>query len=184
MPHHEDPTGRVRTRRTRPAAPVAVMLTGVALASFLAACASATPASTPVAAQTDGQSAAQADSQSKGVMHTIPPLKPGVLGPSPAPTAKNQPLTADQASLQQLWAGVTSGPSGTPTNRAAGEIPQSFTDFADAIAKRCAPILTADQTSTLATLRQTVTTTAASAGTDLGPSITAYVDAATKDCMN
>ncbi|MHA7985063.1 hypothetical protein ACX9R5_04580 [Rathayibacter sp. CAU 1779] len=164
-------------------APFPAVLTAVALASLLTACSSPTP-SRPAAARSDGQSAAQADSQSKGVMHTVPPLKPGVLDPSPAPTAGNQPLTADQASLQQLWAAVTSGPGSTASDRAAGDIPQTFTDFADAIQKRCAPILTADQASALSALRQTVTTTAATAGTDLGPSITAYVDDATKDCMN
>ncbi|MFF2050942.1 hypothetical protein ACFVU2_05015 [Leifsonia sp. NPDC058194] len=109
--------------------------------------------------------------------------------PDPTPSAhpEGSTISEQEAPLSQLWATVDSslrdaGGYADPS-RAAGRVPQDIGDFASAIATRCTPQLSAEQAARLDSLWSDVTGTAASAGADLTPTVSAYVDQATSLCL-
>lgn len=119
--------------------------------------------------------------------HSIPTTTNRAPDPSPSPQSNGSTVSAQDAPLSQLWAMVDSSlrrnGGYADASRPAGTTPQDVADFASAIATRCTPQLTAEQSAHLDTLWADVTATAASAGADLTPTVTAYVDQATALCM-
>jgi len=119
--------------------------------------------------------------------HSIPTTTNRAPDPSLSPQPNGSAVSAQDAPLAQLWALVDSGLRNNggyaDAARPAGTTPQDVADFASAIATRCTPQLTAEQSAHLDALWSDVTAAAASAGTDLTPTVTAYVDQATALCM-
>ncbi|MBB2967626.1 hypothetical protein [Leifsonia aquatica] len=119
--------------------------------------------------------------------HSIPTTSNRAPDPSLSPQPNDSAVSAQDAPLSQLWALVDSGLRSNggyaDASRPAGTTPQDVADFASAIAARCTPQLTAEQSAHLDALWDDVTAAAASAGTDLTPTVTAYVDQATALCM-
>lgn len=108
--------------------------------------------------------------------------------PDPQTTAQAQgaSVSAQDAPLSQLWAMVDSDLRDggyTDATRAAGALPPAVGDFASAISTRCTPSLATDEAARLASLWSGVTATAADAGADLTPAVTAYFTEATTLCM-
>lgn len=119
--------------------------------------------------------------------HSIPTTSNRAPDPSQSPQPNGSTVSAQDAPLSQLWALVDSGLRNNggyaDASRPAGTTPQDVADFASAIATRCTPQLTAEQSAHLDALWNDVTAAAASAGADLTPTVTAYVDQATALCM-
>jgi hypothetical protein len=146
-----------------------VVAMSISAGLILAGCASTVPASIP-----------------RATSHAIPPVKAFVQGPSSRSTnvASGQ-LSSSQATLQQLWATLDSGlRTDEPwPERPAGQLPQTFEDFASAIIQRCEPGLSPAQVQHLEQLHQAVVTQAAQAGVDLYSTEKSYFTAATRSCM-
>lgn len=119
--------------------------------------------------------------------HSIPTTTNRAPDPSLSPQPNGSAVSAQDAPLAQLWALVDSGLRNNggyaDAARPAGTTPQDVADFASAIATRCTPQLTAEQSAHLDALWSDVTAAAASAGADLTPTVTAYVDQAAALCM-
>jgi hypothetical protein len=129
-----------------------------------------------------GTGTAVATGVASGVFHPIPHTTHRASDPTP-PAFKqgnnNNPITPEQASLDQLWASAKSDldPSGPSNSTGIGS---GMTDFANAIALRCYPRLSSADAAQLETLRTAYQSATGSAA--LGPA-RVYVDRATELCM-
>lgn len=116
---------------------------------------------------------------------SIPTTTNRAADPAATPRADGS-ITAQEAPLSQLWASVDSSLAHggyADASRPAGSLPQDVTDFAHAIAARCAPGLAAESSGRLTDLWAGVQTAAATAGADITPTVSAYAAEATSLCM-
>lgn len=124
---------------------------------------------------------------SMGTTHTIPHnVRHSQPAPSGSPSlGASGPISADQASLDQLWALEDSSlrTGGEMNGRAAGQIDQTTLDFENAITSRCEPNLPADKRSALESLWASVVQQSKNSTSPLHDVEKAYFDAATRECM-